>query len=181
MTLARWYAVTTQPRHEKAVAQQLTAKSIETFLPTLTLSSQWKDRKVLIERPLFPSYVFTRIDLKDRHHVFSVPSVLRMLAFNGTPAAIDEAEIAAVRLSLSSDQKSEPHPYLKSGELVRVKFGSLRGLEGIVTRNKSQCRIIVSISLLQQSIATEIDADLLEPIGAPSFNYPQEVSFQRSS
>jgi transcription antitermination factor NusG len=180
MTFARWYAVTTQPRHEKVVAQQLAAKSIETFLPLLTLPRQWKDRKALIERPIFPSYVFTRIDLKDRHHVFSVPSVLRMLSFNGTPSAIDEAEIAAVRLSLSSDQRPEPHPYLKSGELVRVKSGSLQGLEGIVTRNKGQCRIVVSISLLQQSIATEIDACLLEPIGASSSNDPQETSFQRS-
>jgi transcription antitermination factor NusG len=179
MTFPRWYAVTTQPRHEKTVAQQLAAKSIETFLPLLTSPSQWKDRKVLIERPIFPGYVFTRIDLKDRHHVFNVPSVVRMLSFNGAPSAIDEAEIAAVRLCLTSAEKPESHPYLKSGELVRVKSGSLQGLEGVVVRNKSQCRIVVSISLIQQSIAVEIDASLLELIETANTTGCLEVSPER--
>jgi len=165
MTSARWYAVTTQPRHEKVVAQQLQAKSIETFLPLLSTSSRWKDRRVLIERPIFPGYVFTHIELKDRHHVFSVPSVVRMLSFSGAPAAIDDAEIEAVRLCLTYGDKPEPHPFPQAGELVRVKSGPLQGLEGIVTRQKNQCRIVVSIALIHKSIAAEIDAHLLEPLG----------------
>ncbi len=160
----RWYAVTTQPRHEKVVAEQLLAKSIETFLPLVTLPSRWKDRSVLIDRPIFPGYVFTRISLRDRQHVFSVPGVVRMLTFNGSAAPIDDAEIEAVRLCLSSGSQAEPHPFLHAGERVRVRSGTLAGLEGLVTRQKNQCRIVVSITLIHQSVAVEIDARLLEPV-----------------
>ena len=164
MTSARWYAVTTQPRHEKVVAQQLKAKSIETFLPLLTTPSRWKDRRVFIDRPIFPGYVFTHIELKERHHVLSIPSVVRLLSFGGVPAAIDDAEIEAVRLCLTYGNKLEPFPFPQSGELVRVTSGALQGLEGIVTRHKNQCRIIVSIALIHKSIAAEIDGHLLEPL-----------------
>jgi transcription antitermination factor NusG len=165
MTSARWYAVTTQPRHEKVVAQQLESKSIEHFLPLLAAESRWKDRRVRIERPIFPGYVFTHIDLKDRRHVFSISSVVRMLSFGGAAAIIDDAEIEAVRLCLSYGNKPEPYPFPETGELVRVKSGPLQGLEGVVTRRKNHCRIVVSISLIHKSIAAEIDAHLLEPLG----------------
>jgi len=168
VTSARWYAVTTQPRHEKVVAQQLQAKSIETFLPLLKISSRWKDRRVLIEQPIFPGYVFTRIDLKDRPHVFSVPSVVRILSFSGAPAPIDDDEIEAVRLCLAHCDKPEPHPFPAAGELVRVKSGALQGLKGIVARHKNQCRIVVTITLIHKSISAEIDAHLLEPLNTYS-------------
>ena len=165
MTSARWYAVTTQPRHEKVVAQHLESKSVEHFLPLITIESRWKDRRVRIEQPIFPGYIFTRIDPKDRHHVFSVPSVVRMLSFGGTPAVIEDSEIEAVRLCLTHSTKPEPYPFPETGEFVRVKSGALRGLEGIVVRQKNQCRIVVSISLIHKSVATEIDGHLLEPLG----------------
>jgi len=177
MTSARWYAITTQPRHERVVAQQLQAKSIEAFLPLLTTQSHWKDRRVLIERPIFPGYIFTRIDLRERHHVFSIPSVVRMLSFGGAPAAIDDAEIEAVRQCLAYGNKPEPHPFPESGELVRVKSGALQGLEGIVTRHKNHCRIVVSIALIHKSIAAEIDAHLLEPLG----HFPQQTAALREA
>jgi transcription antitermination factor NusG len=177
MTSARWYAVTTQPRHEKVVAKQLQAKSIETFLPLLATQSRWKDRRVLIERPIFPGYVFTRIDLTERHHVFSIPSVVRMLSFSGAPAAIDDAEIEAVRQCLAFGNKPEPHPFPESGELVRVKSGALQGLEGIVIRHTNHCRIVISIALIHKSIAAEIDAYLLEPLG----QFPRQTAALREA
>jgi transcription antitermination factor NusG len=165
MTDACWYAVTTQPRHEKVVAEQLSAKSIETFLPLLATPSRWKDRQVLIERPIFPGYVFTRIELRERKQIYSVPSVVRILSFSGLPAIIDDSEIEAVRLCLNRGKQPQPHPFLEAGELVKVKSGTLQGLEGIVVRHKNQYRIVVSIALIHQSIAVEIDADMLEPSG----------------
>ena len=166
MEAVHWYAVTTKPRHEKVVAEQLQSKSIESFLPIVSTPSRWKDRKVVLERPIFPGYVFTRIDLRDRTGIYSVPGVLRMLCFNGKPAEIEDAEIEAVRLCLARGSKPEPHPFLQSGERVRVKSGALAGLEGVVTRLKSECRIVVSITSIYQSVAVEIDANLLEPAGA---------------
>lgn len=161
----RWYAVTTQPRHEKAVAEQLEAKSIEHFLPVIPTASRWKDRRVILDRPLFPGYIFTRLELKDRHQVFNIPSVVRMLSFGGAPAIIDDSEIEAVRLCLVYGNQPQPHSFPEAGEFVRVKSGPLQGLEGVVIRQKNQCRIVVSISLIHKSIATEIDAYLLESLG----------------
>ena len=95
-----WYAITTKSRHEKVVAEQLQRKSVEIFLPLLTTPSRWADRRVLIDRPLFPGYVLARIDLTQRHLIYSVPGVVRMLSFGGVPAPIDESEIEGVRLCL---------------------------------------------------------------------------------
>jgi len=159
-----WYALTTQPRHEKVVAEQLQSKAIEAFLPLLTTPSRWKDRQVMIDRPIFPGYVFTHIDLRLRSSIFSTPGVLRMLSFNGRPAAIDDAEIEAIRRCLEGGKNPEARPYLATGELVRVKSGALAGLNGLVTRHKNQCRIVVSIALIHQSVSVEIDAGALESI-----------------
>ena len=165
---SHWYAITTQPRHEKAVAERLQFKAIETFLPLITARSRWKDRSVLIDRPIFPGYVFTRIVLRDRQQVFSVPGVVKMLSCNGSAAGIDDAEIDAVRLCLMSGRAPEPHPFLQAGERVRVRSGALAGLQGLVTRQKNHCRIVVSIPLIHQSVAVEIDAHLLEPLDKPT-------------
>jgi transcription antitermination factor NusG len=157
--------VTTYPRHEKVVAGHLQLMEIESFLPLARTPSRWKDRTVMIDRPIFPGYVFTRIDLRDRRHVFSISSVVKMLSFNGAPAPIEDAEIDAVRLCLRCGTNLEPHPFLQVGEKVRVKSGALSGLEGIVTRHKNQYRILVSIALIHQSVAVEVDAHMLEPVG----------------
>lgn len=161
-----WYAFTTQPRHEKRVAEQLQSRSIEAFLPLIAAPSRWKDRQVVLERPVFPGYVFARIDLHQRRQVFCLPGIVRMLSFNGQPARIDDAEIEAVRTCLAGGNNPKPHPFLDIGERVRVKSGSLIGLEGIVLRHKNHCRIVFSITLIHQAVAVETDAILLEPIGA---------------
>ncbi len=164
MKSIRWYAFTTQPRHEKVVIRQLECKSIESFLPLLQTQSRRKDRRAIVDEPLFPGYVFTRIDPKDRTHVLKIPSVVRMLAFNGAPAAIEDDEIDAVRRCLTCGENPEPHPFPETGDLVRVRSGPLKGLQGVVTRCKSRLRIVVSIRLIHKSIAAEVSAQLLEPV-----------------
>lgn len=168
MSTSRWYALATQPRHEKAVAGHLHAGSIEAFLPILKTPSQWKDRKVMIDRPVFPGYVFAHIDLSERKAVYNVPGVVRILSFNGQAAAIEDSEIEAVRICLTRGNHPEPYPFPAVGEKVRVMTGALQGLEGIVSRVKNQYRIVVSISLIHQSVSAEVDADLLEPISTSS-------------
>jgi transcription antitermination factor NusG len=160
----RWYAVYTYPRHEKAVKERLESKSIEAFLPTFVSESRWKDRRVRIQTPFFPGYVFTRISLSDRSKVLAAPGVIRMLSFNGTPAPIDDLEIEAVRLCLERGATLESFPLFQVGDRVRVRSGVLEGLEGLVSRCKSERRLIVPISLINQSVAVEIDVHLLEPL-----------------
>jgi transcription antitermination factor NusG len=162
--IAAWYAVYTYPRHEKTVTEQLEWKSVEVFLPTFGAERAWKDRKARLQLPLFPGYVFTRIPLSERVKVLATPGVVRILSFNGMPAAIADSEIEAVRICLERGGTLEKHPFLKVGERVRVLKGAFEGLEGIVTRHKNGCKLVVSIDLIRQSVALEIGPELLEPL-----------------
>jgi len=164
MAAPRWYAVYTYPRHEKSVADQLKTKFVEAFLPTYTSRSRWKDRSVEISKPLFPGYVFTRINLEDRIKVVTVPSVVRILSFNGRPAEVSDQEIESIRLCLEGGAKLEAHPFPEMGECVRVCTGAFEGVEGVVVNSKNKCKVIISISLIHQSVALEIDAKHLEPV-----------------
>lgn len=159
-----WYAANTYPRHEKTVHGYLNAKSFEVFLPTVITRSQWKDRTKQLSSPAFPGYIFVRIPLHQRGEVLSVPGVVRILSFNGTPAPIQDAEIDAIRVCLKGTGRVEPYPFLVVGEPVRVISGALQGLEGFVIRKKGGCRLVLSISLIHQSVAVEIDASALESL-----------------
>jgi transcription antitermination factor NusG len=162
----RWYAVYTYPRHEKSVAEQLESKTIEAFLPTFTTESRWKDRRVRIQTPVFPGYVFARISPSQRSKILNTPGVIRVLSFNGIPAPNDDSEIEAVKLCLERDATLKPYPFLEVGDRVRVRSGVLEGLEGLISRCKNERRLIVPITLINQSVAIEVDAQLLEPLPA---------------
>ena len=159
----QWYAVYTYPRHEKTVVKHLQDNNVETFLPVFTVLSQWTDRRVRITRPLFPGYVFTRINLVNRVAVQSAPGVIRIVSFNSMPATIDEAEIEAVRRCVAMG-KAKPHPFLEIGERVRVRRGLFEGLEGIVLRRDNNCELVVSVGLISRSIAIEIATEELEAL-----------------
>jgi transcription antitermination factor NusG len=161
---ARWYAISTYPRHENVVTNHLAAKAVEAFFPTFVTESCWRDRNVKIQTPVFPGYVFTRINLIDRRTVLTVPGVVRMLSSNGTPTPIDDSEIDAVKLCLERGASLELHPFLSVGDRVRVRSGVLQGLEGVVSRCKDERRLILPISLINQSVAIQIDGRLLERV-----------------
>jgi len=164
MSNPRWFAVATQPRHEKVVNQQLQSGAVEAFLPLIRTVSRWKDRRAMIDRPIFPGYVFTRIDLQERSKLYKIPGIVRIVSFNGKPAPIDDWEIEGVRLCLTRGKSPAPHPFPAMGDRVRVVSGALEGLKGVVIRNKNHCRIIVSVHLIHQSVSVEIDAELVEPL-----------------
>jgi transcription antitermination factor NusG len=160
---SHWYAVSTYARHEKAVKVYLETKAIEAFLPTVTVQSLWKDRNVQLTLPAFPGYVFVRISMQESGRVLSTPGVARILSFNRVPAPIDCAEIDALRLCVERCGSAvELHHFLEVGECVRVRAGILQGVEGLITRKKGACRLILSIALIHQSLAVEIDGSLLE-------------------
>jgi transcription antitermination factor NusG len=160
----RWYVAYTYPRHERAVADQLSQRSVETFLPTFARTSHWKDRRVTLDLPLFPGYVFARINMNEKLAVVSVPSVIRILSLKGAPVPVSDAEIDAVRLCVGKGGSLEPHRFVAVGERVRVRGGAFEGLEGIVVRQNNKCKLVVTIALIHQSVALEIEADLLEAV-----------------
>ncbi len=152
-----WYAVYTNANHEKQVAQQLGQRSIEHFLPLYDSVRRWKDRRVRLQMPLFPGYVFVRFALRDRLQVLQIPSVVHLVSFAGHPAPLREDDIHAIQNCLSHGNQVEPHPYLQAGRRARVKSGPLQGLEGIILRRKNRTRFIVSFDLIMRSVAVEID------------------------
>ena len=160
-----WYALYTRSRHEKQVAAQLQGRDIEIFLPLYTSVRHWKDRRVSLELPLFPGYIFVHASFQHRVDVLSVPGAVRFVAFNGRPAALPESDLRRLRAGLDQGVRAQPHPYLKVGRRVRVRNGPLAGTEGILLRKKNQFRLIVSIDLIQRSVAVEIDAADVEPLG----------------
>ncbi len=160
----RWYAAYTCARHEKRVCEQMERKLVETFLPLYETVRQWKDRRVQLSLPLFPGYVFVRIPLKDRLQVLELPSVVRLVGFNGHPAPLADAEMDALREGLSGQLRAAPHLYLRVGRQVRIKNGPLKGAQGILIRRKNLLRVVLSIDLIARSISVEVDAGDIEPI-----------------
>jgi transcription antitermination factor NusG len=161
---ARWYAVQTCANHEKRVLQQLGQRSVESYLPLYASVRRWKDRRIRLELPLFPGYVFVRLALSDRMRVLQTPSVVRLVSFGGHPAALPEKEIETLRQGLTRELRAEPHAYLKAGRRVRVRSGPLRGLEGLLVRKKNGTRFVISFELIMSSMAVEIDVAELEPV-----------------
>jgi transcription antitermination factor NusG len=179
METPRWYVAYTYPRHERAVAEQLEHKAVDTFLPTFIQTSKWKDRRVSLQVPLFPGYVFTRIAAQERVKVLSLPSVIRMLSYRATLATVSDEEIDTIRLCLQQKAELRPHRYIAVGDWVRVREGTFEGVQGIVLRHQNGCKLIVSIGLIQQSVAMEIDAHLLEYV-RPSLRTGQAHSARES-
>ncbi len=160
----QWYAAYTRAKHEKSVAEQFTRRSVEHFLPLYESVRRWKDRRVRLELPLFHGYVFVRLALRDRLQVLQVPGVAHLVGFSGRPAALPQAEMDALRTSLASGIRVEPHPYLTAGRRVRIKAGPLAGMEGILLRRKSGLRIVLSIDMIRRAVAVEMESSEIEPV-----------------
>jgi transcription termination/antitermination protein NusG len=154
----RWYAAYTSANHEKRVAEQLKQRCVEQFVPLYASVRRWKDRLVELQMPLFPGYVFVRMALRDRLRVLQVPGVAKLVGFGGAPTALPEGEIETLRASLVSGVRAEPHPFLTVGRRVRITGGPFAGLEGVLKRKKSNLRVVVSLELIQMSVAVDVDA-----------------------
>jgi transcription antitermination factor NusG len=160
----RWFAVYTISRHEKQVARHLEQRQIDHFLPVYRAQHKWKDgSRATLDLPLFPGYLFVRIFARDRVGVLEVPGVVSMIGTGPRPAPLPDFEVDALRAGLDPT-RVEPHPLLTVGQRVRIKVGSLAGLEGIVIRKKSGLRVVLTLDLLMQSIAIEVDGEDVEPV-----------------
>src|SRR5580692_6012063 len=141
----RWYAAYTCANHEKRVADQLAGRGVESYLPQYDSVRKWKDRKVRLQMPLFPGYVFVHLALQNRLKVLEVPGVAYLVGFAGRPVAVPEGEFEKIRGFLKRGFRPEPHPYLNAGRRVRVRNGPLEGMEGIVARRKNGNRLVISL------------------------------------
>jgi len=159
-----WYALYTRANHEKHVAAELNARTIEYFLPLYSSVRSWKDRRVTLDLPLFPGYVFVRLALRDRLRVLQIPSAVRLIGFGDHPVALPEGEMEILRSGLCGLPSSAPHPFLTAGRRVRIKSGPLAGLQGILLRRKGSLRFVLSVYLIQRSVVTDVDLADIEPV-----------------
>lgn len=144
------------------VAEHFRAKGLEQYLPLYSAKQSWSDREKTIELPLFPNYVFFRCDFDERLKVLRTPGVFSLVSFGDGPAAIPGSEIEAVRKMAGAGLPVRPWPFCTVGQTLRIRRGPLAGVEGIVLREQNLLRVVVSIELLQRSVAVEIDRDMLE-------------------
>jgi transcription antitermination factor NusG len=161
---AEWFAVFTAPQNERAVAKHLEVRSIESFLPTYEETHVWKNRqRKKIVQPLFPTYLFVRIERAQRSRVLELPGVLRMIGNSHGPLAIPNAEIEFLHSDLYRE-KLEPYRELAIGQMVRVKCGALRGVQGVLVRKKDSLRFVLTIGLINQHVAVEVRSEDLETV-----------------
>ena len=159
-----WFALSVKPQHERAVAEQLKVKSLEGYVPFYCSRRRWSDRTKVIELPLFPRYVFCRFQFEDRTKILSILSVTSIVGFGGTPCPVSEQEIETIKSMAGSGLPISPSPALYIGQRVRICEGPLHGLEGILAKEKSRCRVVVNMDLLQRAVAVDVDRDLIAPI-----------------
>jgi transcription antitermination factor NusG len=159
-----WFGLRTRSNHEKLAATALSGKGYEHYLPTYKTQKRWSDRVVESDRPLFPGYVFCRFDPKLRLPILTTPGVVSVIGFGNDPAPIDDQEIEAVRKVLRSGLATEPCPFLREGQRIRVKCGSMEGVEGILVKKKKDLRMVISVVMLQRSMSVEVDSDWIDSI-----------------
>jgi transcription antitermination factor NusG len=162
--LAPWFALRVRPNYEKPVAVALRGKGLEEFLPLLRTRRQWSDRVKVMDLPLFPGYLFCRLNLEERMPLLTTPGFLYIVGVGKNPEPVDESEIQAIQSVLRSGLAVTPWPSLMVGQKVQLRQGPLRGLEGVLTKIANQHRMYVSVTLLKRSISVEVAPEWIRPV-----------------
>jgi transcription antitermination factor NusG len=162
-----WFAVRVKSRSEKSVAAIAQYNGIQHFLPLYRSRRRWSDRMKSLDLPLFPGYVFCRIDPSCRLQLLTIPGVQQIVGAGKTPLPVNDAEIMALQVAAQSGLPAEPWPFLKVGQRVFLEAGPLAGVEGLLLELRKNYRLLLSVSLLNRSVAVEIDRDWVTPLREP--------------
>ncbi len=154
-SVSHWYAIHTRAKHEKRVAAELRDKGIETFVPVSREVHRWSDRSRVLDIPMFPCYVFVSAAITPtvQGTVLAHPSVLRWIGFQGRPSPIPREEIASIQTVVRSGVPVRAHAFVAVGDRVRIRGGSLDGVEGVLIGNEGERKLIVSVEMVGQSVA----------------------------
>jgi len=161
-----WYAIQTRARHEKRIGSELQRKGIEAFVPTLSESHRWSDRTQIVETPLFSCYVFVNLVASSaaRLEVLKTGGVFHFVRVNGQPASIPDSQIESLRTVVAGNLPISACGYIQIGQKVRIRGGSLEGIEGILTASKGGHKLVISVDLLQQSVEVTVEGYAIEAI-----------------
>ncbi len=163
-----WYAIRVRSKFEVRAARALRGKGYQEWLPQYQSKRRWSDREQQIQLPLFPGYLFCRLDVRDRLlPVLTTPGVMGIVSAGKSPVPVSEDEIKAVQAVLNSGLPTQPWPMLAAGSRVMVERGPLTGVQGCVVSLRKECRLVVSIELLQRAVAVDVDRDWVRPLVSP--------------
>ncbi|MFN3322411.1 MAG: transcription termination/antitermination protein NusG [Bryobacteraceae bacterium] len=168
----RWFALRVKARHEKNIAWVLRQKGYEEFLPLYHCERKWSDRMKQLELPLFPGYVFCRFDPRHRLPILTTPGVALIVGNGKTPEPVEDQEIEVLQAVVHSRLSAQPWPFLQVGQRVRIVRGALCGLEGLLVDFRKSLRLVVSVTLLQRSVAVEVDQEWVRPVSHVSIGVP---------
>jgi transcription antitermination factor NusG len=160
----KWFAVRVKPQAEQVVATVARYKGFEGFLPVYKARRRWSDRFKWVDLPLFPGYVFCRLNEESRLPILTIPGVLHFVGIGKIPVPIDDAEVAAIKTAIQSGLCAEPWPFMDVGQRVLIEEGPLTGVEGLLIEVRRKQRIVVSVSLLKRSVAVEIERHWARPL-----------------
>jgi transcription antitermination factor NusG len=162
----RWYAIQTRARHEMRIGDELQRKGIDVFVPTLHESHHWSDRKKIVEVPLFSCYAFVNLIASHsmRLEVLKTTGVFRFVQVNGSPAPIPDSQIEGIKTVLSNNLPISTCGFIQVGQRVRVRGGSLDGIEGILMASKGGQKLVISVELLQQSVEVTVEGYAVEAV-----------------
>ena len=159
-----WFALRVRSRAEQLVGIALKGRGYEIFLPTYLECRRYSSCVKRVDTALFPGYLFCRLDVDNRLPVLSTRGVEHIVSCGGVPRPVEDCEIDAVRRVVDARLSAKPWPYLQLGNPVRIRFGPLAGLEGLVVLEKSRERLVLSVSMLQRSVAVEMERSWVHPI-----------------
>jgi transcription antitermination factor NusG len=162
----RWFAVYVRSRHESRVGKHFKDREIDFFLPQYKEERKWSDRKVEIELPLFPGYLFVRLrrTLETLLRVVEVPGVITIVGRGSSPEALEDAEIELLRNAMMNPHAAKPHKLMKAGDKVRITRGPLHGAEGFLVRQKGKDRVVLTIGTIERSMSVEVDSDAVQAV-----------------
>ncbi len=164
-TLPRWYAVFVRSNQEKQVAAYLNGLRMEHYVPCCTSLRQWKDRRVKLEMPLFPGYLFVRLPLQEQMKVLTIRQVVSLVGRKNSPSPISDEEIAGIRAGVEHGN-AEPHEYLEAGQRIVITDGVMCGMEGILLTVRSRARVVISLRSIGRAFVVEVGADCVRPLSA---------------
>jgi transcription antitermination factor NusG len=176
-----WFALQVRTKHELGVSDFLRSRGYQPFLPVCLRRKVWSDRIKVVETPLFPGYLFCRVNIQDRLPVLTAPGVIRIVGYNRLPIPVDEAEINAIQKIVGSGLPHQPWPFLHIGDQVEIESGALRGLKGILVEIRGAHRLVLSVTLLRRSVAVEIDSECVKSRASVERSSVEEVGCRRSS
>ena len=160
----QWHVIYTRPKSERKVASSISEMGIESYLPLHKVVRQWSDRKKKLEVPLFPNYVFVKVEPADRGYLFSIKEMVRFISVEKKPVIVREKEILAIKQILNEEVEISEEEYFQKGMKVRIKQGQFEGLEGVVLKKHGSTRLLIKIEALMKAYSFNVSTKFAEPI-----------------